>query len=79
MKNPLKLPSRLPDLLSPDETWTPERLEFWLKTMTHWHLLTKRYEIQDGEGDWYYYDTTLGRLVLVFLDLLTRLRLLGKE
>lgn len=76
----MRVEPKLPSRLKPSEKWTSEELDQWLKKMVRWHLLSKRYEVRNGEGDWYYKDTILGKFfVMPTLQLLTRLGLLKEE
>jgi len=67
---------KLPDPVGPDETWTEQQLNAWLKKMEKWRLIDKAYAVEDGQGDWFYWTTTTGVIVLRFLEVLTKLKIL---
>jgi hypothetical protein len=69
----------LPNNIGPGESWTEDQLNSWLRKMEKWHLVNKRYVVQNGEGDWEYWATSLGVFVLRLLELLAKLRILKEQ
>ena len=70
---------KVPVKVGPSETWTEEELNAWLRKMEKWHLIDKAYILENGVGDWQYWATSLGVVVLRFLDALTKLRILKEK
>lgn len=63
---------KVPYHVGPGESWTEDQLNAWLRKMERWHLISKTYIVENGQGDWYYWSTTLGVFVLRFLVFVLR-------